>query len=251
MNIQNVLRTIGLTEYESKVYLALVDLGKARSGEILETSRLNTGKIYDILGSLKNKGFISEVIESGVRKFFPADPKQIVAYLENKKVEIQKQEDVLEKIIPDLMKKINSTSEPQKVEVFYGIKGLKTAHRKEIERYLPNETIRILGIMGRDQYPKSIYNHFINNIYPHRINSKIKIKKILDLTAKKYKKDHEKKAQIKYFPYVSPVGIITIGNLTIIDIASNNPITITIESNEVANSFIQQFELLWKLAKKN
>jgi len=27
-------------------------------------------------------------------------------------------------------------------------------------------------------------------------------------------------------------------------------ITITIESKEVASSFIQQFELLWKLAKK-
>ena len=52
--IDDVLRKIGLTEYETKVYIALLDLGKATSGEILQKSNLNTGKIYDILGSLKN-----------------------------------------------------------------------------------------------------------------------------------------------------------------------------------------------------
>jgi len=56
--------------------------------------------------------------------------------------------------------------------------------------------------------------------------------------------------QIKYFPYTSPVAIVTVGDLTIIDIISNPPLVITIESQEVADSFVQQFELLWKMSKK-
>lgn len=247
--IEEVLRKIGLTEYETKIYLALLDLGKATSGEILQKSNLNTGKIYDILGSLKNKGFISEIIESGVKRFSPADPKQIFTYLEEKKEDIQKQEQTLYKIVPDILKKINSIKESQKVEVFYGFKGLKTAHQKEIDRYSSKETLRVLGIMGREKYPKFIYNFYINNLYSKRVSSKIKIKKILDTEAKKHRSDHEKEAQIKYFPYVSPVAIVTIGNLTIIDIVTENPIIITIESKEVAESFVQQFELLWKLSK--
>ena len=246
--IGEVLRKIGLTEYETKVYIALLDLGKATSGEILQKSNLNTGKIYDILGSLKNKGFISEVIESGVKKFSPADPKQIFNYLEEKKEDIQKQEKTFQNIVPDILKKINSTKEPQKVEVFYGFKGLKTAHQKEIDRYSPKETLRVLGIMGREKYPESIYNFYISNLYPKRKEAKVKIKKILDKEAKKHRKDHEKEAQIKYFPYVSPVAIVTIGDLTIIDIVTENPIIITIESKEVAESFIQQFELFWKIS---
>ena len=106
--IEEVLRKIGLTEYETKIYIALLDLGKATSGEILQKANLNTGKIYDILGSLKNKGFISEIIESGVRKFSPANPQQIFNYLDEKKEDIQKQEQTLNKIIPDILKKINT-----------------------------------------------------------------------------------------------------------------------------------------------
>lgn len=248
--IEEILRKIGLTDYETRIYLALLDLGKSTSGEILQKANLNTGKIYDILGSLKSKGFISEIIESGVKKFSPADPKRIYDYLNEKKQNIKKQEEILKNIVPKLLTKINSIKEKQKVEVFYGFKGLKTAHQKEIDRYSSKETLRVLGIMGREKYPEFIYNFYINNLYSKRISSKIEIKKILDNDAKKYRKDHEKKAQIKFFPYVSPVAIVTIGDLTIIDIITENPIIITIESKEVAKSFIQQFELLWKLAKK-
>ena len=121
------------------------------------------------------------------------------------------------------MKKINSTKESQKVEVFYGFNGLKTAHQKEIDKYSSKETLRVLGIMGREKYPKLIYNFYIDNLYSKRISSKVKIKKILNKDAKKYRKDHEKEAQIKYFPYISPVAIVTINDLTIIDIITENP----------------------------
>jgi sugar-specific transcriptional regulator TrmB len=247
--INEVLRKIGLTEYETKVYIALLDLGKATSGEILQTANLNTGKIYEILNLLKNKGFISEIKESGVKKFSPADPKRIHDFLEEKKVEIQKQEQDFNEIVPKLMEKINATKESQKVEVFYGFKGLKTAHKKETDRYSFKETVRVLGVMAREKYDKKIYEFYGFNIYPKRIQSKVKIKKILDLGAKKNRNDHEKEALIKYFPYISPVAIVTIKDLTIIDILSKNPITITIESKEVSDSFIQQFELLWKMSK--
>ncbi len=248
--IKDILRKIGLTEYETKVYISLLDLNKATSGEILRNANINTGKIYDILSSLKNKGFISEIIESGVKKFFPTNPKQIFDFLEEKKQNILEQEKSLEDIMPKFLEKINITKETPKIEVFYGFKGLRAAHQKELDRYSPKETLRVLGIMQRENYPKSLYNFFINNLYPKRKEAKIKIKKILDEEAKKNRKDHESQAKIKYFPYVSPVSVVTIKNLTIIDIVAENPITIVIESDEVAKSFIQQFELLWKMSKK-
>ncbi|MEA3514135.1 MAG: helix-turn-helix domain-containing protein [Nanoarchaeota archaeon] len=248
--IEEVLRKIGLTAYETKVYLALIELGKATSGEILQQANLNTGKIYDILGSLKTKGFISEIIESGVKKFSPADPKRIYDYLGEKKKDIEKQEESLKDIVPNLLKKINHLNEQQKVEVFYGFKGLKTAHQKEIDRYSSKETVRFLGVMGRGKYPQSLYDFYVLNLYSKRKDSKVKIRKILDNTSRKFRKDHEKEAQIKFFPYTSPVAIVTIGNLTIIEIITENPIIITIESKKVAESFIQQFELLWKISER-
>ena len=50
-----VLEHIGLTHNESIVYLTLIKEGTSKSGEILKNSGLNSGKIYEILESLKKK----------------------------------------------------------------------------------------------------------------------------------------------------------------------------------------------------
>ena len=61
------LKDIGLTDYESKVYLALLEIGEGTSGEIINKAGIHTGKIYEILASLKNKGLISEVIVNNIK----------------------------------------------------------------------------------------------------------------------------------------------------------------------------------------
>ena len=48
-----ILEEIGLTRNESLVYLALSKIGTSKTGEILKESGLNSGKIYEILESLK------------------------------------------------------------------------------------------------------------------------------------------------------------------------------------------------------
>ncbi len=245
--IENILKDIGLSENEIKIYLALTELGKGTTGEILHKADLNTGKIYVVLNNLKNKGFISEVTEDGVKMFSPSDPQNIYSYIEQKKNNITKQEESLSKIIPQLLSKINSKKSKTNIEIFYGVKGFKSALIKEVKRYKKNETLRIFGVLDKKNYIKEITDHYRYDIYKKRTNSQITVKKIYDLKAKD--KSHEKDAKIKYLPYVSPVVIVTIKDLTLIEIITQNQITITIESEEVAKSFIQQFEALWKIAK--
>ena len=64
------LKKLGLTDYESKTYLALLEIGEGTSGDIIKKAEIHTGKIYEILESLKNKGLISEVIKNNI--FFSA-----------------------------------------------------------------------------------------------------------------------------------------------------------------------------------
>ena len=79
------LEKIGLTRNESLVYLTLLRLGVSRTGEILKKSQLNSGKIYEILESLKVKGLASESVINNVKHFAAAPPKQILEYVESKK----------------------------------------------------------------------------------------------------------------------------------------------------------------------
>ena len=250
--IESILKEIGLTDYETKVYLALLELGKSSSGEILKKAELRTGKIYEILNSLKNKGLVSEITESGVKKFSPADPKRVHDYLEEKKKTIEKQEKDFELIVPVLMKKINSIKQEVNVEVFYGMKGLKTALQKEIDYAKKSGFTYIVGVGGRQKYDKQIYDFFVLNHQPKRVQAKIKIKKIIGEDARKARKeDQEPDAEIKYLEFVSPVTYNITNGLVIISIfMKDSPLIITLESKDVADSFKQQFELMWKIAKK-
>lgn len=249
--INDILKRIGLTDYETKVYLALLELGKSTSGEILNKAELRTGKIYEILGSLKSKGLVSELTESGVKKFFPTDPKQIQNYLKDKKKEINNQEKDFEKILPELLKKVNSKKGEVHIEIFYGIRGLKSAYFKEFDYYKKHRIIRIMGVKSSQSYSKEHYNFFTNIIYPKRISSKISIKKIYSNEARKDDLSNEDTSNIRFVQYTSPITFVVIDKLTIIGIKSKDTIiSMAIESEEVANSFIEQFELLWKIAKK-
>jgi hypothetical protein len=57
-------------------------------------------------------------------------------------------------------------------------------------------------------------------------------------------------SQVKYVPYSSPITINIIEDLTILEIFSTEVIMIIIESKEISKSFIDQFDLIWKIAKK-
>ncbi len=59
MELSAFLDRLGLTQYEQKVYLALLKLGTAKSQEITKESSVPYGRIYAILEQLVEKGLVS------------------------------------------------------------------------------------------------------------------------------------------------------------------------------------------------
>ncbi|MGB4756722.1 MAG: helix-turn-helix domain-containing protein, partial [Candidatus Methanoculleus thermohydrogenotrophicum] len=55
--IQNLV-TLGLTEYEARVYAALVGMGEGTARQIHETSGVPRPRVYDIAEGLAGRGFI-------------------------------------------------------------------------------------------------------------------------------------------------------------------------------------------------
>jgi len=124
---------------------------------------------------------------------------------------------------------------------------MKTVFAKELE--YPKDSLCIWGVLKHNLYPEEIINFLIAH-GKQREKHKIKIKKIMSTDSKPFRKEHEKSAEIKYLPYASSVGLSVIGDLSVISIISQNPIFICIKDESVAKSFKEQFELLWKIAKK-
>ena len=63
----------GLTGYEIKTYLTLLEFGARTASEISESSTVPYSKIYDVLNNLETKGWV-EIQQSRPNKFYPKSP---------------------------------------------------------------------------------------------------------------------------------------------------------------------------------
>lgn len=70
---RRVLHELGLTEYETQTYLALLKGGSLTASEVSERSDVPYSKIYEVLNALEKKGWI-EVEHGRPSKYFPKSP---------------------------------------------------------------------------------------------------------------------------------------------------------------------------------
>ena len=129
MTNSDLLKKIGLTDSESKVYLALLKIGKLTSkGEILKESKIAASKIYIVLDKLMDKGLASTIIKNNVKHFSAAPPSRLKDYLDQKKQDIIENEKTADELLPKLELYYKSFREKTTAEVFFGWKGLETAY---------------------------------------------------------------------------------------------------------------------------
>ena len=244
------LRKLGLTDYESKVYLALLDIGEGTSGDIIKKAEIHTGKIYEILESLKNKGLISEITKNNIKRYSATEPKRIYDYLNVKKKELEKTEQDISEIMPILLEKVKSANKkPIKIEVYTGFEGFKTAFSKEINKYSKNTEVLVFGIQPKIKYDKKISDFFTYKVYPERRRKNVLTRKIKDIATINQKSSSKYPKKVKYLEYKSLTIVEVYKELVLIESYLENPIILVIESEEVARGFKDQFEMLWKTAK--
>jgi len=75
---RRVLRELGLTEYETRAYLALLEKGVLTASHVSEHSNVPYSKIYETLGSLERKGWI-ETEHGRPERHYPKAPSEALA----------------------------------------------------------------------------------------------------------------------------------------------------------------------------
>jgi sugar-specific transcriptional regulator TrmB len=72
---KKVLRQVGLTEYETKTYLTLLERGVMTASEVSEYSGVPYSKVYETLNSLERKGWL-EAERGRPSRYFPKAPSE-------------------------------------------------------------------------------------------------------------------------------------------------------------------------------
>src|SRR3989344_5416041 len=80
----NLLQRAGLNQYESRVYLALLQAGPTSAGDTADLANIPRPRTYDVLEKLEKKGFVA--IQPGrPTKFFASKPGEAFDALKRKK----------------------------------------------------------------------------------------------------------------------------------------------------------------------
>lgn len=117
MNLQSILEDIGLSEKETKIYLALLELKEALPSTISKKSGTKRPTTYLILDELLKKGLASKVKKQGYYYFQATTPHNL---LED---EYRKYHN-LEQALPELLKLHEIYSVKPQVSYFEGKEGL-------------------------------------------------------------------------------------------------------------------------------
>lgn len=244
-----ILEKIGLSKNESIIYLTLLKIGMAKVTQILKISKLNSGKVYNILESLKSKGLVSESVIDNIRHFAAAPPKEIFKYIEEKEKELKKEKNLIKKELPNL-EKLRTLALPKIKSVSYtGYEGIKIAANEALDSLKKKEEILVMGVSDTSGLQ---LKDFWLRWHKKRLAKNISIKLIISEKKKYYSiTQNIKKREIRLLRGITPTAIGIYGTERVIIADYSKPGScILIQNKGITKSFITFFNQLWKISKK-
>ena len=99
---EDILQKIGLTNNESKIYLALLNRRNCLVSQLVAETKLNRTHIYDRLEKLIDKGLVSYIIMSEKKYFNAVSPNKLLQMIEEEEKEILKRKKEFLSILPNV-----------------------------------------------------------------------------------------------------------------------------------------------------
>lgn len=234
---EEVLLELGMSKNEAKIYLSLLNLGSSTTTNIIKDCRLNRSNVYDALNSLTEKGLVAYILKKDIKYFEVTHPENLLNIIKEKEIQ-------LSNILPQLLLKEKDVKQDIKVNILEGYKDLK----KMMTHFVNNKS---------DYYSYGIPKEFPTVLktwlpwhHKDRIRKKIPIKIIFNEGASDRAQIVNKMelAEAKYFPkeFNAPVTTEISKDEVMIIHWSENPLTIHIKCQEIADSYKRYFDILWE-----
>ncbi len=235
---EDVLQDLGLSVNESKVFVALLNLGATTAGKIAEKCKLHRTNVYDALERLCEKGLASFILKDETKLFEAAEPQSLTRLVEERRAK-------LDSIMPQLLLD-KQMAKKASAHIFEGMKAWRMALFNLLNY---NKQVYMYGI---PKFASEVSLGFIELFHKTRIARKIPMKHIYNENAKDRIKylNSMSLTEAKYLPqqFNSPVSTIVCGKEILI-MHWDDPYTfIRIENEPLAEAYRNYFELMYKQA---
>jgi sugar-specific transcriptional regulator TrmB len=241
MELQEVLKNIGLDEKETATYMAVLELGTASVYSIAKKAELKRPSVYRILDQLKQRGLVATVPRIKKQLYTAESPERIVG-------ELQRKTEIMKRYMPDFLAFYNSNKEKPQVQLFEG----KEAVRQIYQKIYNGPEVWFFGSVREitTLYPEEF------KVFSQRVkNGSLKARDLF--ASSEVDTDFGKKAlqypnyQIRFLKDVNQKFITDCAIYgDVIAFFSFRPqiFVVTISSKEIATTFKTLYEFAWKAA---
>ncbi|MDD5726314.1 MAG: helix-turn-helix domain-containing protein [Patescibacteria group bacterium] len=242
------LAEYGLSEKESLVYLAMLELGPASVQDIAKKAGVNRATTYVMIESLKRRGLMS-TFDKGRKTFFVAEsPEHLKRLSETELRAAEEKANRLKQSLPLFMALFNSASASKPMVRYYeGEEGVSTCRAM-----VGMANGEILNFVARDEgtIALSKLNENERLELGSRVHGRIIVAIKPGMPDPKYDKAMWQKRTIPYETFPFTGDMIFFENKIFIFFMQDKPYVFLIESPEMFNMLKSMFELAWQQAKQ-
>jgi sugar-specific transcriptional regulator TrmB len=242
-----VLKNLGFSDAEIKVYTTLLKLKLTTTGQIIKKSGLQKSTVYYSLDNLIKNGFVHASLKNNIKHFEAENPNILFEKAKN-----------INKELSNLIPQLKALQKPQKEEVkstiYEGFKAVTSSLQHRLSVLKSGDEIMVMG--ARSGNPKSkAAIILLKNINNQRVKRKIKMRIIFnkDIKNTETTKFYEElpMTKVKYIKEITPAGIAIYKDFVFTLVWTNpkDPVSILTQSKEIADSYKQFFQRLWKSTK--
>lgn len=252
--LKSILQKIGLTEKDSEVYLACLELGTQPASVIAKKAGLKRPTTYLILEGLLKRGLVSEYTGSNVKFFTAVSPEYLLNYVEKQRRELTSHQRELEQYLPQFQSLSNPYSLNPKVRFYEGVEGVERVMDDTLTAS-PKNGILTFSSIDRWLIHEGLSEYIKNYARRRSVDKKIPLRGIVIDTpmARQYlEQDYTGDTEItqtRWFPkeisnFHNEINIYD-NKVAICSIGRHELLGVIIESQEIAESQRSIFELAW------
>ena len=250
------LQDLGLSEKESRVYIANLMLGPSSVQRIADQAGIKRVTTYVILESLVSLGLVSQSVKGKKTFFIAEDPISLSRLIAKREEELKDQKSNFDSILPQLKNLKNSPTDVPSVRFYDSAEGIKSIV-KTFYRSLEAQGIdTVYGFTNLDQLYAFFPEFRESSSNPTRVRSKVKSYMIYTSKEGAIFGDTDKTTNrtsryvpIDKYPLSGDVSILG-PYLIMVSMVGSKPIGITIRSEELAKGMLALFQLAWESAAK-
>ena len=243
MNREKLLRTlcdIGLSQNESKIYLAGLSLGLSSAKELSRASGISRSSVYAIIESLQSKQLLHNEYSGLKRKFKMAKPESLGGVIDSKRR-------LLETALPTLSSIYDGESSTSTIKQYSGLNSVKALYGVVLEEQKYGGSYSI--ITDQEQWLNLDPEFFMDFIQKRsRLGLNIRLLSVDSATARKHKKyqsNYAEELRVLKPGTELKINLIITERKVIIHKLTVPVMAVVVENPSIVSSFRELFEVIW------